>query len=288
MEDTTAAPTASVSRRKSNPVLNDNEAVDERSRSRAEKIGPARIAPPLLVLTAACGAWWLLSRFVFPEHVFPSPPSVVKAFREEIVSGDIFVDTGTSLFRVLTGFGLAAVLGIPLGIALGHSRLARESFVPAINFFRNLSPLSWIPFAILWFGIGHLPAIFLIFMAAFFPLMLSVMAAVGSVPQVYFRVASDYQFSGVERLWRVTLPAIMPSLITGLRVACGVSWVVLVAAEMIAGRSGLGFLIWDARNGLRTDLLVVGMISIGLVGVVMDALLVRLTKLPSVRWGYER
>ncbi|MCK6550294.1 ABC transporter permease [Myxococcota bacterium] len=266
------------------PELQDALAASPATRDPAK----LQLGPPLLVLVGVLVIWWLLAAYVFEPIVFPSPLAVFEGFQELVASGEIFVDIATSLFRVGSGFLLAAGLGIPTGIVLGHSLFAREAFLPLINFLRNLSPLSWIPFAILWFGIGHVPSIFLIFMATFFPITLAAMAAVSSVPQVYFRVASEYGFSGVERLNKVTLPAIMPSLITGLRVAAGVSWVVVVAAEMLAGRSGLGFLIWDARNGLRLDLLVCGMITIGCVGVVIDLGLLQLTKMKSVRWGYER
>ncbi len=193
-----------------------------------------------------------------------------------------------SLFRVTTGFGLAAALGIPVGLWLGVRVRARLALLPAVNFFRSLSPLAWIPFAILWFGIGDVPSIFLIFMTAFFPMVQATSAAVSSIPSVYFRVARNYDFRGVEFLTQVTLPAIVPQVITALRVTAGLSWVVVVAAEMIAGRDGLGFLIWDARNQLRPDLVVVGMVLIGLIGVILDRLLVQLTRIPSVRWGYDR
>jgi NitT/TauT family transport system permease protein len=124
-------------------------------------------------------------------------------------------------------------------------------------------------------------------MATFFPLVLATLAAVANVPAVYFQVAHEYGFRGVELLTRITLPAIMPQVITALRVTGGMAWLVLVAAEMIAGRDGLGFAIWDARNGLRLDLLVCGMVVIGLTGVILDWLLSLLAKLPGVRWGYE-
>jgi len=162
------------------------------------------------------------------------------------------------------------------------------AFLPIINFFRNLSPLAWIPFAILWFGVGDAASIFLIYLSAFFPVALATMAAVANIPAVYFRVAQDYGLQGAKKLTWVTLPAIMPQVITTLRVTAGLAWLVVVAAEMIAGRDGLGFAVMDTRNGLRTDLLVVEMIVIGLIGVVIDRALVRLTKIPSVRWGYER
>jgi NitT/TauT family transport system permease protein len=244
---------------------------------------------PLTVALAFIALWWALSALhVFPRSAFPSPPDVVYGFKEEVVTGRLWNDLVASLFRVSLGFVLAVVTSIPLGLVLGQYTAARAALMPAVNFFRSLSPLAWIPFAILWFGVGDLPVVFLIFMATFFSLVLAVIAAVANIPSVYFRVGEDYGFRGLSLLWNVTLPAIMPQIITALRVTAGVAWLVVVAAEMIAGRDGLGFAIWDARNGLRTDLLVCGMIVIGIIGVVLDRLLVRLTKLPNVRWGYER
>ena len=244
---------------------------------------------PLLVLCLAIAVWsalWLLQ--VFPASVFPSPLAVAKGLGEEVRTGRLLSDLVASLFRVTTGFMLAVVLGIPAGLWLGHHVRSRFALLSAINFFRSLSPLAWIPFAILWFGIGDLPAIFLIFMAGFFPVVVATVSAVASIPSVYFRVARDYRFSGVELLTQVTLPAIAPQVITSLLVTAGLAWLVVVAAEMIAGRDGLGFAIWDARNGLRMDLLVGGMIVIGVIGMVIDRVLVRLTKIRSIRWGYER
>jgi NitT/TauT family transport system permease protein len=231
----------------------------------------------------------MLSRLeVFPSTAFPSPLDVVHGFIEKATLGTLFDDVVASLFRVTMGFGLAVGLGIPLGLWLGLRVRVRLALLPAVNFFRSLSPLAWIPFAILWFGIGDVPSIFLIFMTAFFPMVLATSAAVAGIPTVYFRVAQNYDIRGRQFLSQVTLPAIAPSVITSLRVTAGLSWVVVVAAEMIAGRDGLGFLIWDARNQLRPDLVVVGMVIIGIIGVLIDRLLVRLTLLPSVRWGYER
>jgi NitT/TauT family transport system permease protein len=243
---------------------------------------------PLIVLCIAIFIWSSLTLLhVFPESVFPSPLAVAKGLAEEIRSGRLLNDLVASLFRVTTGFMLAVLLGVPAGLWLGHHVRSRVAFVPGINFFRSLSPLAWIPFAILWFGIGDLPAIFLIFMACFFPVVLATLSAAASIPSVYFRVARDYGFSVREVLTKVTLPAIAPELITSLRVTAGLAWLVVVAAEMIAGRDGLGFAIWDARNGLRMDLLVSGMIVIGVIGMVIDRVLLRLTRIRSIRWGYE-
>lgn len=244
---------------------------------------------PIIVLFLFVALWWALSALhVYPESAFPSPQSVVRGFGEEISAGRLFDDLIASLFRVLTGFALAVALGIPLGLMLGQRARARAALLPTVNFFRNLSPLAWIPFAILWFGIGDKPAIFLIFMAAFFPMVLATIAAVASIPAVYFRVAQNYGYRGAELLKQVTLPAIVPQVITSLRITAGLAWVVVVAAEMVAGQDGLGFAIWDARNGLRVDLLVVNMIVVGIIGVVIDRLLLLLTRIPSIRWGYER
>lgn len=244
---------------------------------------------PLLVTVFAVAIWFTLSRLnVFPESAFPSPISVAKGLVTELRTGRLIEDMIASLFRVTTGFMIAVLLGIPVGLWLGHHFRSRFALLPAINFFRSLSPLAWIPFAILWFGIGDLPAIFLIFMACFFPVIVATISAVAAIPSIYFRVARDYSFNGTELLLKVTLPAIAPQVITSLRVTAGLAWLVVVAAEMIAGRDGLGFAIWDARNGLRMDLLVAGMIVIGVIGVLIDRVLVRLMRISSVRWGYER
>jgi NitT/TauT family transport system permease protein len=255
-----------------------------------EKALPAKVRLlPLLVLVIGIALWYVLSLLhVFPQSVFPSPLAVAKGLGEEVSTGRLMDDLVASLFRVTTGFIIAVALGVPTGLWLGHHVRSRFALLPAINFFRSLSPLAWIPFAILWFGIGDLPAIFLIFMACFFPIVVATVSAVSSIPSIYFRVARDYRFSGLELLTRVTLPAIAPQVITSLRVTAGLAWLVVVAAEMIAGRDGLGFAIWDARNGLRMDLLVAGMIVIGVIGVVIDRILIRLTRIRSVRWGYER
>ena len=244
---------------------------------------------PAATIFGAFALWEALTRLhVFPEYAFPSLSSTVGALREAFQSGQLTSDVTASLFRVAAGFVLASVLGIPLGLLLGQRLKPRLALQPLVNFFRCLSPLAWIPFSILWFGIGDKPAIFLIFMSSFFPLILATMAAVAGIPTVYYRVARDYDFHGTELLTRVVLPAILPQVITALRVTAGIAWVVVVAAEMVGCQDGLGYGIYDARNGQRLDIVAGYMLVIGLLGVVIDRLLAQLTKLPSVRWGYER
>ncbi|MBX3156701.1 MAG: ABC transporter permease [Deltaproteobacteria bacterium] len=234
-------------------------------------------------------AWWIpYDRGAFPQGTVPSQGAVAEAFYAEISSGRLIDDTIASLFRVAWGYVLAVVAAVPLGLVIGRSPAAAAALMPWVNFFRNMSPIAWVPFAVVWFGIGDPPAIFIIFMATFFQIVLATAAAAGSVPKIYYRVAEDLGERGHNVLFRVTLPAIMPQLVTALRVAIGVAWMVDVAAEMIAVRSGLGFLIIDARNGLRMDLVVCGMITIGAIGIGLDAAFARLARIPSVRWGFER
>ena len=251
--------------------------------------GAGSIILPVVVLLVFLVIWWMISFFrLFPAYALPTPADVLRSFKEEFTSGRLINDIIASLWRVAIGFVTAALLGIPIGLWLGQSVYARKAFVPMLNFFRFLSPLAWIPFAILWFHIGDKPAIFLIFMATFFPLGLSTMSAVATIPGIYFRVAHDYHYKGWELLSKVTFPAVLPQIITSLRVSYGIAWVVIVAAEMVGCQDGLGYGIWEARNGLRLDAAVCYMIVIGLLGMGIDRLLAQFSKLSNVRWGYER
>ncbi len=244
---------------------------------------------PTIVILLFLLIWFLVSILnIFPAYALPTPLSVAKSFGEEFAAGRLFNDIVASLWRVVVGFLLSALLGIPFGLWLGQHLYARKAFVPMLNFFRFLSPLAWIPFAILWFHIGDKPAIFIIFMATFFPLALATMSAVATIPSIYFRVAKDYHYKGFELLTKVTFPAALPQIITALRVSYGISWVVIVAAEMVGCQDGLGYGIWEARNGLRLDSAVCYMIVIGLMGMIIDRLLAQFSKMPNVRWGYER
>ncbi|HTR56031.1 MAG TPA: ABC transporter permease [Kofleriaceae bacterium] len=248
-----------------------------------------RVVLPLVTGLLLLAAWWIASAAgAFPPGTVPSPPTVALAFREELANGRLVADTFASLYRVAWGYLVAVVLAVPLGLVVGRHARTRAALLPWINFFRSLSPIAWIPFAIIWFGIGDPPAIFIIFIATLFQIALAAAGAAASVPSVYYRVAEDLGLGGAAVAFRVTLPAIMPQLVTALRVAIGVAWMVVVAAEMIAVQSGLGYLIVDARNGLRMDLVVCGMITIGAIGIGLDALFARLARIPSVRWGFER
>jgi len=176
---------------------------------------------PLLVLLAGLAFWDTLTSLhhsdgslLIPSYDLPSPLAVLQSAPDELHSGRLMSDAVASLFRVAVGFGLAVGLGVPLGLVMGSRPLIRTALLPGVNFFRCLSPLAWVPFSIIWFGVGDAPAIFLIFMASFFPMAMATMAAVANIPTVQFRVARDYGFHGWELLIHVTLPAILPQIIT--------------------------------------------------------------------------
>ncbi len=196
--------------------------------------------------------------------------------------------TVASLFRVTVGFGLAIALGIPFGLLLGWSARLFRAFNPIIQVLRPISPIAWIPVAILWFGVDDRSPMFLIFLASVFPITVAAMAAVQNMQLVYVRAARNFGLSRRQLFTRVIFPACLPQILTGVRIALGVAWLVVVAAEMIAVNSGLGFLIIDARNaGKRYDLVVAGMVMIGLIGLALDLLMRRLERFDEVRWGYS-
>jgi NitT/TauT family transport system permease protein len=222
------------------------------------------------------------------DSLLPGPWAVVRALGELLRHGLLLKYIVASLYRVTWGFTLAAVLAIPLGLILGWYRRGEMSVYPLVQIFRPISPLAWIPLAILWFGVGDLSATFLIFVGSFFPLLLAAMTAVRNVPAVYINVGRNFGMSTHEFVYRVLYPAVMPQLLVAARITMGIAWLVVVAAEMIAVNSGLGFLIVDARNaGNRYDLVVAGMIIIGLIGLLLDFGMRSLERVPSFRWGYS-
>ena len=221
-------------------------------------------------------ALWHLAVLATGTTIFPSPIAVVKGLRELPSLGAYIAD---SLFRVACGYSAAALLGIPAGLALGWWSLLARAFNPLIQMLRPISPLAWMPLAVIWFGVSNLAPISLIFLASFFPIVVATMNGVRNVPPMYVQAGRNFGLSTPALFRRVIFPATLPRVVVGLRIAFGVAWLVLVAAEMIAVDSGLGYLIIDARNaGKRYDLVVGGMLLIGLIGLSLDTLLKRLEK----------
>jgi NitT/TauT family transport system permease protein len=200
----------------------------------------------------------------------------------------LWADIGDSLRRVALGYGAAVIVGIPLGLTLGWYPALNQVVNPALEILRPISPLAWIPVAIVFFGIGDRPAVFLIFLSAFFPILVACVSGVANVPAVFRRAGRNFGLSPAQILTQVVFPAALPQILIGLRIALGVAWLVVVAAEMIAVDSGLGFLVIDSRNsGKRYDLVVAAMLMIGLIGLALDLGFRQLEKIRSVRWGFR-
>jgi len=252
-----------------------------RSLSLSTRLRPIAFVVALLVL-------WQVAVSRHPDQLLPGPWAVVKALGELLQHGLLLKYVVASLFRVTWGFALAAVLAIPLGLALGWYRRGEMAIYPLVQIFRPISPLAWIPLAILWFGVGDFAAIFLIFVGCFFPLLLTAMSAVRNIPAVYINVGRNFGMSTREFVYRVLYPAVVPQLIVGSRITMGIAWLVVVAAEMIAVNSGLGFLIIDARNaGNRYDLVIASMVVIGTIGLLLDLGMRSLERVESFRWSYS-
>lgn len=219
--------------------------------------------------------------------LIPGPWAVAKGIVELAEKGLLLKYVVASLFRVTWGYLLAVVLAIPFGLLLGWYRRGDKALNPILQILRPISPLAWIPISILWFGVGDLAAMFLIFLASFLPLTVTAMNAVRNIESIHLNAGRNFGLTQRQLVWRVIYPAVMPLLIVGLRIALGVAWLVVVAAEMIAVNSGLGFLIIDSRNaGNRYDLVIAGMVLIGVTGLSLDVVMRRLEKLKSLRWGY--
>jgi NitT/TauT family transport system permease protein len=231
---------------------------------------------------------WQIAITRQPVHLLPNPWGVVTGIGDLLQHGLLFKYVVASLFRVTWGFTLAVILAVPLGLIIGWNRRADMALNPLLQILRPISPLAWIPLAILWFGVGDFAAIFLIFLGCFFPLLLTAINAVRSIPAVYINAGRNFGLSTPALVFRVLFPAVVPQLIIGMRITLGVGWLVVVAAEMIAVSSGLGFLIVDARNaGNRYDLVVAGMVIIGLIGLLLDIGMRSLETVKSLRWSYS-
>jgi NitT/TauT family transport system permease protein len=242
---------------------------------------------PVAFIAALLVAWQVaVSRH--PGYILPGPWGVVEGIVDLVRHGFLFKYIVASLFRVTWGFGLAAILAIPLGLTIGWYRRSELALNPLLQLFRPISPLAWIPLAILWFGVGDASSIFLIFLGCFFPLLLTAINSVRNIPSVYINAGRNFGLRPTDLVYRVLYPAVVPQLLVGLRITLGVAWLVVVAAEMIAVDSGLGFLIVDARNaGNRYDLVVAGMVIIGLIGLLLDTAMRSLEKVKSFRWAYS-
>jgi NitT/TauT family transport system permease protein len=242
----------------------------------------------LTVIALVIAVWWVV--VVQTESaIFPTPWQVVNSAFELVQDGTLSEHISASLFRVGTGFGLALLVAIPLGLCMGWVDGAYRTLNPIFQMLRPISPIAWIPLAILWFGVGDVSPIFLIFISSVFPMMVQTTAGVHTIDRRYLRAAANFGVSRAVLFRQVVIPAVLPEIIVGMRIGIGVAWLVVVAAEMIALRSGLGYLIMDSRNaGNRYDLVIASMIIIGAIGLLLDGITRLLERLKTVEWRYVR
>jgi NitT/TauT family transport system permease protein len=247
-----------------------------------------RVVPPLLVIVLLIAIWWIVVT-KSNSPIFPTPWQVVTGAWELVQDGTLGQHIEASLLRVGIGFGLAFLVAIPLGLWMGWVGGAFRTLNPLFQMLRPISPIAWIPIAILWFGVGDLSPIFLIFISSVFPMMVQTTAGVRTIDRRYLRAAANFGVSRWVLFRRVVIPAVLPEIIVGMRIGIGVAWLVVVAAEMIALHSGLGYLIMDSRNaGNRYDLVIASMIIIGVIGLLLDGTTRLLERLKTVKWRYVR
>ena len=251
------------------------------------------IAIGLVVPVVAIAVWqWVVSKGWVNDHVLPSPLQVwhkwvayllplqdYPAWHEAngggrlawMLSGELIADAIGSMYRVIVGFLVGAALALPIGLAMGASRIAHAWLNPLFQLLRPIPPIAYIPMSMLWFGLGNPPAFFLIALGAFFPVLMNTIAGVRQVDGIYLRAARNLGASGPTMFLRVILPAAVPYILTGMRIGIGTAFIVVIVAEMIAVNNGLGFRISEAREYFWSDKIIAGMITIGLLGLAIDA-----------------
>ncbi|HEY6895588.1 MAG TPA: ABC transporter permease subunit [Rhodanobacteraceae bacterium] len=233
----------------------------------------------VVTVVALLALWWVATHQGWIKDLFlPTPEKIFTSFGEawrgDIQGGKPLAEHfWWSLYRVFAAFVLAVVTAVPVGIAMGVSRVARGIFDPPIEFYRPLPPLAYLPLIVIWFGIDETAKIVLIYLACFAPLAMAARAGVRSVTIEQINAAYSMGASKWQVIWHVIIPAAMPEIMTGMRIAIGFGWTTLVAAEMVAATVGLGQMVLNASNFLRTDVVIMGIIVIGVVAYLFDLLM---------------
>lgn len=226
-----------------------------------------RLTGPVVALLS----WEAYTRLAGVDPIFVPPVSaIVKRFGELLLTGEIISHAAASLVRLFIGYFLAAFFAITLGALVGSIRVVRDLVDPLAEMVRPISPISLIPLAILWFGIGAESKIFIIFMASFFPIYLNTVAGILNTDRTVVRAAQALGASRTRILWTVSIPGAAPFIFTGLRISMSIAFVVIIAAEMVAAQDGLGWLILDAQRIYATDTVFVGILTISALGFTMD------------------
>ena len=227
----------------------------------------------------------LFSVSSYDKALFPSPKMALDALIEMISNGKLFENIRTSMYRFAAGYISSVVIAVVLGLILGRLPKVFQYVNPAVQLLRPISPTAWMPFIVLLFGIGDVPAIVIIFIAAFFPVLLSTVSAVGGIDPIYLKVSQNFGIKQPALTWKVIFPAAFPQIANGIHLALGTAWIFLVAGEMVGAQSGLGYQIIDARNNIRADILLATILVIGVMGILLDSLLKLAERLILRSWG---
>lgn len=234
------------------------------------------------------GLWWVATHAGWIKPLFLPKPETIWVAMQQAIDGDLdnhtlWVHFLWSMYRVFSAFLLAVAVGIPVGIAMGVSRIARGLFDPPLEFYRPLPPLAYLPLMIIWFGIGEKAKIMLLFLSIFAPVALAARAGVKSVAQEQIQAALSMGASYRQVIQHVIVPCALPEILVGLRIGMGVGWTTLVAAEMVAADAGLGKMVFNASNFLRTDVVILGILAIGVVAYAFE-LVMRWVERRAVPW----
>ena len=229
-------------------------------------------------IAAILAAWWVATHAGWIKPLFlPRPEAIFGAFQQaasgELDGHSLWGHFGASVGRVFAAFALAVVVAVPIGLATGVSRVARGIFDPPIEFYRPLPPLAYLPLIVIWFGIGETSKIILLFLAIFAPVALAARSGVRSVSQEQIQAARSMGATPAQVVLHVIAPGALPEILVGLRIGMGVGWTTLVAAEMVAADAGLGKMVFNAANFLRTDVVMLGIIVIGVVAYAFEMLM---------------
>ena len=253
--------------------------------------GPPRIDPMVMAgvlpFVAVLAAWALAPALSdIPTYKLPSPVKVWDTFMTMTFNGSLFSEIWASLKRLATGYLLGNLIAIPLGLAIALNRAVAETMTPVLSFFQSIAGIAWVPLAIIWFGVGQGSVLFVIANTIFFASIYSTVIGVQSIPQVLYRAALSHGASRWDIVTTVVIPGALVQILVGLRTSMAYGWRALVAAEMIAGTNGIGYMTLEAVQWYQTEIVILGMILIGILWLALDFLIFRPIERATVRrWG---
>ncbi|MCL2198078.1 MAG: ABC transporter permease [Defluviitaleaceae bacterium] len=232
--------------------------------------------------------WHLIVVFGgFNHALFPPPFVVFATLGEMITSGEIFIHIRISLWRFFVGYSLAVFVGLVMGLIVGRLDFLSRLVEPTVQLIRPVAPVAWMPFIVLLFGIGDMPAIMVIFLAAFYPVLMSTISGSKKINVNYLNIAKMFEIKQPQVFLKIILPAIFPYIANGMHMGLGTAWVFLVAGEMMGVRSGLGFLIMDSRNNMQPEVLLATICVIALLGLLLDKIITMFESRVNKHWGIK-